>query len=56
MDPNACLERLVDAAVEGDAAELMAAAEDLADWLRKGGFPPGPLEKRSNDASDYSRQ
>lgn len=40
MDPNTCLDRLIQAAVDGDAVELRAAAEDLATWLEKGGFPP----------------
>jgi hypothetical protein len=40
MDPDACLTRLLDAAVAGDAEDLLAAADDLADWLRHGGYPP----------------
>ena len=40
MDPNACLARLIDAALEGDADDLEAAAADLAEWIRKGGFLP----------------
>jgi hypothetical protein len=39
MDPDPCLDRLLDAAVNRDPAELLAAA-DLAGWLRRGGFPP----------------
>jgi hypothetical protein len=40
MDPDACLARLLDAAVAGDAEELLAAAGDLAGWLRHSGYPP----------------
>jgi hypothetical protein len=40
MDPNATLERIIDAAVSGDASELMDAAADLANWLRQGGYAP----------------
>lgn len=40
MDPDACLVRLLDAAVAGDAEELLAAAGDLAGWLRHSGYPP----------------
>lgn len=40
MDPDACLDRLLDAAVNRDPTELLAAAADLAAWLRRGGFPP----------------
>jgi hypothetical protein len=40
MDPDARLDRLLDATVNGDPDELLAAAADLAAWLRRGGFPP----------------
>ena len=40
MDPNACIDRLVRARNNGDEAEVRAAAEDLAVWLRGGGFLP----------------
>jgi hypothetical protein len=40
MDPDACLARLLDAAVSGDADELRWAADDLAGWLERGGHPP----------------
>lgn len=39
MDPNACLARLIAAAKE-NRDEYVAACEDLADWLRRGGFAP----------------
>ena len=41
MDPDACLARLLDAAVAGDAEAFANAAEDLYAWLRGGGFAPG---------------
>jgi hypothetical protein len=40
MDPDACLDRLIDAATTGDAEELRWAADDLAGWLERGGFRP----------------
>jgi hypothetical protein len=40
MDPDACLARLIAAACDGDFEELLWAADDLATWLRRGGFPP----------------
>jgi hypothetical protein len=40
MDPDACLDRLLDAAVAGEADELLWAAGDLAGWLQRGGVPP----------------
>jgi hypothetical protein len=40
MDPDACLARLLDAAADGDPDRLIHAAEELAGWLRRGGFPP----------------
>ena len=40
MDPNATLHRIIVAALEGDAREMLEAAEDLAEWLERGGFPP----------------
>ncbi len=39
-DPDACLQRLIDAAIAGDHAEILEAAEDLATWLKRGGFNP----------------
>lgn len=44
MDPNATLEALIEAALNGDADELREMAEHLADWLDKRGFPPGLQE------------
>ncbi len=40
MDPNATLQRIIDAAVAGDIGELVEASIDLAAWLKSGGFPP----------------
>jgi hypothetical protein len=40
MDPDACLDRLLEAAVNRDPEELLGAAADLAEWLRRGGVPP----------------
>ncbi len=40
MDPNACLEQIIIAATESEPEILIRHAEDLAEWLRRGGFPP----------------
>ena len=43
MDPNACFQRIMDAIADNDRAEAQEAAEDLHEWLRKGGFPPNQI-------------
>ncbi len=43
MDPNTTLQRIIDAALSGDAAELRDAANDLAEWLERGGFAPNEV-------------
>lgn len=40
MDPNATLLAIIEAATEGRPTELQRAADALAAWLRRGGFPP----------------
>lgn len=40
MDPNACLQRFVDAIADGDFAEARDAQSDLLGWLARGGFAP----------------
>lgn len=40
MDPNACLDRIIDAAIDGDVEELGYATNELAEWLLKGGAAP----------------
>ena len=40
MDPDACLDRLLRAVNSADTDELRSAANDLADWIDKGGFVP----------------
>ena len=40
MDPNATLQRIIEAAWQGEADELQDAAQDLASWFRNGGFAP----------------
>lgn len=47
MDPNACLERLIEAIRDRDYAEIRYAADDLADWIAKGGDSP--------DLTDYPK-
>lgn len=38
--PNACLERMIDAEIDGDAAKYGRAFSDLRQWLEGGGYPP----------------
>lgn len=43
MDPDACLDRLVDALNDGDGDEARAAATDLGIWIGRDGFIPEGL-------------
>lgn len=40
MDPEATLRAIIQAAIDGDADTLREAAQDLAEWLDRGGFAP----------------
>jgi hypothetical protein len=40
MDPDATIDRIIDALEDGDDTEAAWALEDLADWLQRGGFWP----------------
>lgn len=40
MDPDACMERILQAVMDGDRQEAFGAMEDLIGWLKFGGFPP----------------
>ena len=40
MDPQACLQRILDALEAQDRDEFAYAMQDLADWLQHGGFAP----------------
>jgi hypothetical protein len=40
MDPNACIQRILDAFRDGDNEELEQAMLDLFNWLKSGGFSP----------------
>ena len=40
MDPTATMTRLLDALLDGDVEEAVAAGDDLCCWLDRGGFPP----------------
>jgi len=40
MDPQTCLERILEAISERDLTEFHYACADLAEWLGRGGFPP----------------
>lgn len=40
MDPNACLERILNAIADKDFQEAIEAADDLLGWKNSGGFRP----------------
>ena len=40
MDPNACLDRFIDAVMDRDLDEILEAARDLQGWIAAGGFTP----------------
>lgn len=40
MDPDACVERIVNAINDSDLEEALEAVNDLENWIRRGGFPP----------------
>jgi hypothetical protein len=40
MDPDATIERLVDALEHRDQEEAVAALDDLVKWMQRGGFAP----------------
>lgn len=40
MDPQATLNRLIEAAEMGDQEEMLEYANELFAWLHRGGFPP----------------
>jgi hypothetical protein len=40
MDPNATLELIAQALRDGDREAAREAAENLSEWIRRGGFPP----------------
>lgn len=40
MDPNACLQRFLEALEDNDSAEAWGAHLDLSTWLARGGFEP----------------
>lgn len=51
MDPNACLERFLEALALRDFREASEARCDLTEWLAKGGFAPAwtPEQKEAFD-------
>lgn len=44
MDPNATLDRIIDAFLFNDTEELYWASEDLYGWMHRGGFAPNNEE------------
>jgi hypothetical protein len=51
MDPNACWQRFLDACAD-DEEEARFAIEELAGWLRRGGFPPNGINPHTVYALD----
>ena len=45
MDPNACLQRFLNALAAGDRDEVLAALSDLQGWITRGGFLPADPRK-----------
>ncbi len=43
MDPQACWTELLNALAGRESPAAIEAAETLAEWLRRGGFPPRTL-------------
>jgi len=41
MDPDACFSDLISAIADGEGDEARQHAENLVDWLQRGGFSPG---------------
>lgn len=58
MDPNAALKAIILAALVGDAHDLRAKTDLLADWLDHGGFRPTitALEEWMRERSDWPPQ
>ncbi len=40
MDPQACLQRFLDALTDNNAEEAEDSLNDLLDWVQKGGWLP----------------
>ena len=40
MDPNATYELFIEATADGRRSDAFAHGQDLAEWLRRGGFEP----------------
>ena len=50
MDPQACLDRLIDALHDGELQEVTEAAADYAEWTYKGGFLAMPKLQMTPDS------
>jgi hypothetical protein len=46
MDPQAAMDRLLEAYTHGDWSVVEELAEGLLKWLHRGGFPPRPVFER----------
>jgi len=45
MDPNATLQRFIEALISGDRQDAREAHQDLTEWLARGGFEPKAWKK-----------
>jgi hypothetical protein len=55
MDPNACFEELLDAVASGEADLAREHAENLLDWLARGGFSPAAETLRLSAVEGFCR-
>ena len=53
MDPDACFLELLDAVSSNDRDEAHAHADDLLNWLDRGGFAPGGGKLRLSAIRDF---
>lgn len=61
MDPNACLDRMLDCLKDSEFDDLAFACGDMLEWLNKGGFPPKNMSTKgileyTNDLHRYAMQ
>lgn len=52
MDPDACFSMILASIADEEWLDAANRAEDLRDWLTKGGFPPGGGKLRQASIDD----
>ena len=53
MDPDACLSMIFDYVGAEEWTDAAHGAEDLRDWISKGGFPPGGGKLRDTSIAAF---